>query len=37
MFRRAQMEAQSRDVQSVIKQLTNNPADPAVVAKELRS
>lgn len=37
MFRRAQLESQSRDVQTVIKQLTNNPNDPKTALKMLRS
>lgn len=37
LFRRAHLETQSRDVQTVIKHLTNNPNDPKAVAKELSS
>ena len=37
LFRRAHLETQSRDVQTVIKQLTNDPASPEALAKELRS
>lgn len=37
MFRQAQLAAQSRDVQLVVKQLTNNPNDPVKLAKELSS
>lgn len=37
LFRRAHMEAQSRDVQSVIQQLTNNETDPAKIARKLKT
>lgn len=37
LFRRAHLETQSRDVQTVIKHLTNNPNDPKTVVKELSS